>query len=50
MELARLFADVLVAYGRTGMQKTGGEKGWKTPFEVEAAKEGLRFEGGKIDE
>jgi protein phosphatase PTC7 len=49
-ELARLFADVLVAYGRMGMQRTGLEEGWKTPFELEAAKEGKRYEGGKVDE
>jgi protein phosphatase PTC7 len=49
-------ADVLVGYGRMAMQRTGEEKGpdgkkaWRTPFEVEAEKEGLRFLGGKVDE
>jgi hypothetical protein len=25
-------------------------KSWRTPFEVEAAKEGMRYLGGKVDE
>lgn len=63
-ELARLYADVLVAYGRMAMTRTGEEleevkddkgevtvrKSWRTPFEVEAAKEGMRYLGGKVDE
>ncbi|ORX38264.1 phosphatase 2C-like domain-containing protein [Kockovaella imperatae] len=55
-ELARLFADVLVAYGRRAMVRTGeevdesGKPSWKTPFEVEAKKAGLNFKGGKIDD
>jgi len=41
------------------MARTGAEveevdgkmvKSWKTPFEIEAMKEGLRYEGGKVDE
>lgn len=49
-EQARILADVLVAYGRFGMARTGKEKGWKTPFEEEARRHGMRFEGGKVDE
>lgn len=49
-ERARLFADVLVGYGRTAMTRTGYEEGWKTPFEVEARREGYEFKGGKVDE
>ncbi len=48
--MARLFADVLVGYGRMAMARTGDEPGWKTPFEVEARKEGYGFKGGKMDE
>ena len=43
-----------MAMTRTGqeVEEVNGEvrPGWKTPFEVEAAKEGLRYEGGKVDE
>jgi protein phosphatase PTC7 len=58
-ELARLYADILVAYGRAAMTRTGAElddidgqlvKSWKTPFELEAKAQGLRYEGGKVDE
>ena len=58
-ELARLYADILVAYGRAAMARTGAEmeeidgqvvKSWKTPFELEAKTQGLRYEGGKVDE
>ncbi|ORY29690.1 phosphatase 2C-like domain-containing protein [Naematelia encephala] len=52
-ERARLFADVLVGYGRMAMAKTGQEDGvaaWKTPFQIEAAKHGYDFRGGKIDD
>jgi protein phosphatase PTC7 len=49
-EMARLFADVLVGYGRMAMARTGDEPGWKTPSEVEARKEGYGFKGGKMDE
>lgn len=54
-ERARLFADMLVGYGRTAMTKTGEEKGpngWKTPFEEEATKKVPKWgwKGGKIDE
>ncbi|KAI9637688.1 phosphatase 2C-like domain-containing protein [Dioszegia hungarica] len=59
-ERARLLADALVGYGRMAMQRTGEEmvvgkdgkkeRGWRTPFEVEAEKEGLRFLGGKVDD
>ena len=49
-ETARLFADVLVGYGRMGMRRTGEEDGWKTPFETEAKKAGYIFKGGKVDE
>ena len=48
--MARLFADVLVGYGRMAMARTGDEPGWKTPFEVEARKEGYAHKGGKVDE
>jgi hypothetical protein len=49
-------ADVLVGYARLAMQRTGHEKtsegkaAWKTPFEEEAAKNGYRYLGGKVDE
>lgn len=49
-ERARLLADVMVGYGRLGMQRTGREQGWKTPFELEAKKNGMLYPGGKIDE
>lgn len=54
-ERARLFADMLVGYGRAAMTKTGEEKGpngWKTPFEEEATKKVPKWgwKGGKIDE
>ncbi|OWZ64539.1 hypothetical protein AYX14_03932 [Cryptococcus neoformans] len=54
-ERARLFADMLVGYGRTAMTKTGEEKGpngWKTPFEEEATKKVPKWgwKGGKIDD
>lgn len=55
-ERARLLADVLVGYARLAMQRTGHEKtsegkaAWKTPFEEEAAKNGYRYLGGKVDE
>lgn len=55
-ERARLLADVLLAYGRMAMARTGtevdseGRPGWKTPFEEEAARNGYRYLGGKVDE
>lgn len=49
-ERARIMADVLVAYGRMAMTRTGEEPGWKTPFQMEAKKHGHDFKGGKIDE
>ncbi|OCF75713.1 hypothetical protein I204_03005 [Kwoniella mangroviensis CBS 8886] len=51
-EYARLFADILVGYGRMAMARTGDEKGWKTPFEIEAMEKVPRnnWRGGKIDE
>lgn len=49
-ERARIMADVLVAYGRMAMTRTGEEPGWKTPFELEAKKHGYDFKGGKVDE
>lgn len=52
-EHARLLADVLVAAGRNAMTRTGkeeGGKGWKTPFELEARKNGNNWPGGKIDD
>lgn len=52
-EHARLLADVLVAAGRNAMTRTGkeeGGKGWKTPFEIEAKKNGKNWPGGKIDD
>lgn len=41
-----------MAMQRTGEEKgpDGKSRGWRTPFEVEAEKEGLRFLGGKVDE
>lgn len=44
-----------MAMQRTGEEMVVGkdgkkERGWRTPFEVEAEKEGLRFLGGKVDE
>lgn len=43
---------------RTGEERAVGEdgkegekgSGWKTPFELEAARMGIRYPGGKIDE
>ncbi|WVQ68547.1 uncharacterized protein L199_006756 [Kwoniella botswanensis] len=51
-EFARLFADILVGYGRMAMARTGDEKGWKTPFEIEATEKVPRnnWRGGKIDD
>jgi protein phosphatase PTC7 len=55
-ERARLLADVLLGYSRMAMTRTGHEKaldgspGWKTPFEEEAARNGHRYLGGKVDE
>ncbi|WVQ77656.1 hypothetical protein IAR50_007344 [Cryptococcus sp. DSM 104548] len=54
-ERARLFADMLVGYGRSAMQRTGEEKGandWKTPFEEEAAiaQPRWKWKGGKYDD
>lgn len=52
-ERARLLADVLVGYGRMAMGRTGeedGGRGWKTPFEVEAKRNGYNYKGGKVDE
>lgn len=49
-ERARIMADVLVAYGRMAMTRTGKEEGWKTPFELEAKRHGYDFQGGKVDE
>ncbi|WWD19300.1 hypothetical protein CI109_103758 [Kwoniella shandongensis] len=54
-ERARLFADMLVGYGRMAMARTGeedGGKGWKTPFEIEAKKMMPQWgwKGGKIDD
>ncbi|WVO14559.1 hypothetical protein L204_102194 [Cryptococcus depauperatus] len=54
-ERARLFADMLVGYGRTAMTKTGEEKGangWKTPFEDEATRKvpNWGWKGGKFDD
>ena len=52
-EKARLLADVLVGYGRMAMARTGNEdggRGWKTPFEEAARREGYEFKGGKVDE
>jgi len=48
--MARLFADVLVGYGRMGMARTGRESGWKTPFELAAREAGYDYKGGKVDE
>lgn len=48
-----------MGHGRSAMTRTGDEveevdgkvtRAWRTPFEVEAAKEGLRYKGGKVDE
>lgn len=50
---------MLVGYGRAAMTRTGEEveevdgkvrPSWKTPFETEALKEGMRYLGGKVDE
>lgn len=43
---------MLVAAGRRAMLRTGQEKDWKTPFEVESSKLGPRyaFRGGKVDD
>nr|XP_019044982.1 hypothetical protein I302_06898 [Kwoniella bestiolae CBS 10118]OCF23912.1 hypothetical protein I302_06898 [Kwoniella bestiolae CBS 10118] len=51
-EFARLFSDILVGYGRMAMARTGDEKGWKTPFEIEATREVPQngWRGGKVDE
>jgi protein phosphatase PTC7 len=49
-ERARIMADVLVAYGRMAMTRTGKEEGWKTPFELEANQHDAGFKGGKVDE
>jgi protein phosphatase PTC7 len=49
-ERARIMADVLVAYGRMAMTRTGAEEGWKTPFQMEAKRHGYDFKGGKVDE
>lgn len=49
-ERARIMADVLVAYGRMAMTRTGDEEGWKTPFQLEAKRNGFEFKGGKVDE
>ncbi|KAK8854563.1 hypothetical protein IAR55_003302 [Kwoniella newhampshirensis] len=54
-ERARLFADMLVGYGRMAMARTGDEdggKGWKTPFELEAREKMPQWgwKGGKIDD
>ena len=49
-ERARIMADVLVAYGRMAMTRTGEEEGWKTPFQLEAKRHGYDFKGGKVDE
>lgn len=49
-ERARIMADVLVAYGRMAMTRTGEEEGWKTPFQLEAKRNGYDFKGGKVDE
>ncbi|ODN73015.1 hypothetical protein L202_08413 [Cryptococcus amylolentus CBS 6039] len=54
-ERARLFADMLVGYGRSAMQRTGeetGANGWKTPFEEEAAVKQPKWgwKGGKYDD
>lgn len=43
---------------RTGEERAVGEdgkegkkgSGWKTPFELEAARMGIKYPGGKIDE
>jgi protein phosphatase PTC7 len=49
-ERARIMADVLVAYGRMAMTRTGEEEGWKDPFQLEAKRHGYDFKGGKVDE
>nr|XP_019011714.1 uncharacterized protein I206_03819 [Kwoniella pini CBS 10737]OCF50495.1 hypothetical protein I206_03819 [Kwoniella pini CBS 10737] len=51
-EFSRLFSDILVGYSRNAMKRTGNEKDWKTPFELEASKKVPQygFKGGKIDE
>ncbi|WVQ79590.1 hypothetical protein IAT38_001690 [Cryptococcus sp. DSM 104549] len=54
-ERARVFAELLVGYGRQAMTRTGkedGGKGWKTPFEIEATKNVPKWGwiGGKIDD
>jgi len=41
--MARTGAEVEEIDGKVVMS-------WKTPFEVEAKKEGLRYQGGKVDE
>jgi len=45
-ETARLFADVLVGYSRLLMTR----EDVVSPFEVAAAKEGIKYKGGKIDD
>lgn len=51
-EHARLLADVLVAASRRAMLRTGQEKDWRTPFDIESAKYGPKahLRGGKIDD
>ncbi|KAJ9121694.1 hypothetical protein QFC22_002314 [Naganishia vaughanmartiniae] len=46
LERARLFADVLVGYARLCMSR----QDVVSPFEQAAAKQGIRYPGGKIDE
>ncbi|KAJ9102490.1 hypothetical protein QFC21_002890 [Naganishia friedmannii] len=46
LERARLFADVLVAYARLCMSR----QDVVSPFEQAAAKQGIRYPGGKIDD
>ncbi|GHJ87708.1 hypothetical protein NliqN6_4110 [Naganishia liquefaciens] len=46
LERARLLADVLVAYARLCMSR----QDIVSPFEQAAAKEGIRYPGGKIDD
>jgi hypothetical protein len=40
-----------MAMARTGTEvDSEGRPGWKTPFEEEAARNGYRYLGGKVDE
>ena len=45
-DLATTYADALLRYGRICM----GSMTKESPFQVAAAKEGLDFRGGKVDE